>query len=193
MNSSRNNPQGYQIHEKSLRPTPVLLYLLTAAGALIVFLVWSSGVDTAPKMPSTSKTESDASAIMIDEKADRLAALENVQAATKATQPKGEISSMATDPYTRSQYPTTVAKFGKSIPAINDDRRRISEIAIKDPRCNGVSNAQVSSNSPKVNRRYWVECGNLTRLRFDQASIAKGEPVSVQTIQDMGRDGLITD
>ncbi len=100
---------------------------------------------------------------------------------------------MATDPYTRSQYPTTVAKFGKSIPAINADRRKASEIAIKDPRCSGVSNAQVSTNSPKVNRRYWVECGNLTRFRFDQASIAKGEPVSVQTIQDMGRDGLITD
>lgn len=123
----------------------------------------------------------------------RLEGLENIAEAAPPPANPATIEPSAIEPYAAGSYPDTVRKFGKAISAVNADRKAAAKIAAADPRCNGVSNAQVSTRSPMVNRRYWVECGNLTRFRFDEASLAKGEPVSVQTVKDMARDGLITD
>jgi hypothetical protein len=103
------------------------------------------------------------------------------------------VSEMAIASYTRDDYPAVVAKFGSAIPAINRDRKAAADIAALDERCDRVTNVQIASRSPKANRKYWAECGNLTRFRFDEQSLAKGEVLTVQTRGDFIRDGLIQD
>jgi hypothetical protein len=95
--------------------------------------------------------------------------------------------------YTRADYPKLFKRFGKSFPEINADRQSAAKIAANDKRCDVVTNVQIASRSPLLNRKYWVECGNLTRLRFDEGSLAKGEALTVQTEADVIRDGLIVD
>ncbi|WP_194954027.1 hypothetical protein [Sphingopyxis solisilvae] len=106
---------------------------------------------------------------------------------TKTTSP---ITNLAIAPYTKEDYPGVVAKFGSAIPAINADRKKAAEIAARSGACDSVQNSQVSRRSPKDNRHYWVECGNLTRLYFDETSLAEGEPVEIQTKADWLANGL---
>lgn len=100
------------------------------------------------------------------------------------------IDDIAIDPYTRDQYPTTYRKFGATVSALNADRKKAAEIAATYVDCEGVENSQVTTHSPKINRRYWVECSNLTRLYFDEESLAKDRPVELQTKADWIADGL---
>lgn len=100
------------------------------------------------------------------------------------------IEELAIAPYTKEDYPGVVAKFGGAIPAINADRKKAAEIAAQSDACDTVQNSQVSSRSPMANRHYWVECGNLTRLYFDEKSIASGNPVALQTKADWMAEGL---
>ena len=100
------------------------------------------------------------------------------------------IENLAIEPYTKEDYPGVVAKFGSAIPAVNADRKTAAEIAARSDECDSVQNAQVSTRSPKANRHYWVECGNLTRLYFDEASLAKGKPVEIQIKADWLANGL---
>ena len=121
----------------------------------------------------------------------RLRGLNTIKAEFEQPERKGQIDAIALMPYTRDQYPQTVAKFGKAIPALERDRAKAAKIAAAHPDCDVVLNVQVTTRSPKVNRRYWAECSNITRLLFDEASLAAGKSVKVQTVADMGRDGLV--
>lgn len=120
----------------------------------------------------------------------RTRGLQSMKAKFEQPDRKGQIDPIALQPYTRDQYPQTVAKYGKAIPALERDRAKAAEIAAAHPDCDVVQNVQVTTRSPKINRRYWAECSNITRLFFDEASLAEGKPVKVQTVADMGRDGL---
>lgn len=100
------------------------------------------------------------------------------------------IENLAIAPYTKEDYPGVVAKFGSAIPGVNADRKTAAEIAARSDECDSVQNAQVSTRSPKANRHYWVECGNLTRLYFDEASLSEGKPVEIQTKADWLANGL---
>lgn len=100
------------------------------------------------------------------------------------------ISSIAIDAYTRDQYPATFQKFGSAVTNINADRFAAASIAALNPDCDYVENSQVTTRSPKQNRRYWVECRNLTRLYFDEESLARNEAVEVQTKAIWIADGL---
>ena len=114
------------------------------------------------------------------------------------TQPSGparhdqpvRIEGIAVDPYARDQYPATFAKFGGAVVAVNSDRKEAADIAATYADCDYVQNAQITTASPMVNRRYWVECGNLTRLYFDEDSLRKGEPVELQTKANWIANGL---
>ena len=100
-------------------------------------------------------------------------------------------ATMATMPYKRDDYPATFKKFGASlIPQIDADRKKAAEITAMYEACDFVQSTQVTSRSPTSNRHYWVECGNLTRTYFDEASLKKGEPVDLQTKADWIKDGL---
>lgn len=116
--------------------------------------------------------------------------LNSMKAEFEQPERKGQIDPFALMPYTRDQYPQTVAKYGKAIPALERDRAKAAKIAAAHPDCDVVQNVQVTTRSPMVNRRYWAECSNITRLFFDEESLAAGKPVKVQTVADMGRDGL---
>jgi len=100
------------------------------------------------------------------------------------------ISSIASGAYTRDQYPSTFQKFGSAIQQINVDRLAAAKIASLNKDCDYVENSQIITRSPKQNRRYWVECRNLTRLFFDEESLARNEAVTVQTKAKWIRDGL---
>lgn len=97
------------------------------------------------------------------------------------------------DDYTRGDYPALFARFGKVFTEINADRLAAAKIAASDERCDTVANVQIASHTPAINRKYWAECSNLTRFRFDQSSIAQGKAITVQTEADMIRDGLVVD
>ena len=116
--------------------------------------------------------------------------LNAIKAEFEQPERKGQIDPIALMPYTRDQYPQTVAKYGNAIPALERDRAKAAKIAATHPDCDVVLNVQVTTRSPKVNRRYWAECSNITRLFFDEASLTAGKSVKVQTVADMGRDGL---
>ena len=135
------------------------------------------------QMPNTS-----AGADEVSERRER--GLNSMKADFEQPERKGQIDPIALLPYTRDQFPETVAKYGKAIPALERDRAKAAEIAASHPDCDVVQNVQVTTRSPKVNRRYWVECSNITRLFFDEASLLIGQPAKVQTVADMGRDGV---
>lgn len=143
--------------------------------------------------PASGNITNEAEPLLNEFQEARLEGLNNIAAGIEQPRDPADIAPTAVEPYTKRNYPDTVRRFGKAIPAINADRKKAAEIAAGDQRCNGGSNAQIATRSPSVNRRYWVECSNLTRFRFDEASLAKGEPTGVQTVLDMARDGLITD
>jgi hypothetical protein len=106
------------------------------------------------------------------------------------TRPASPIDQGATDPYTRADYPDVVRQFGKLIPTINTERRKVAEIASHDSRCDGVENVQITDKSSKDHRRYMAECANSTRFYFDQTSFTNGVAVGIQTWDDILRDGL---
>lgn len=133
-------------------------------------------------------------AVLAPQKATKTKAAEVSVAAEKPvsaqrTKPVG-ISEIASSAYTRDQYPTTFAKFGSAVRDINADRLKAAKIAALHSDCDYVENAQITTRSLTKNRRYWVECSNLTRLFFDEESLARGEPVEVQTKTIWMRDGL---
>ncbi len=102
-----------------------------------------------------------------------------------------EIDPAAVAPYTEDQYPNVVAKFGSAVRDLNATRRKTAKIAAMDMRCDRVQMAQVTSGSNRFNRRFWVSCDNQTRYFFDDDSLAANQPAGVQTLEDMGRDGLL--
>jgi hypothetical protein len=103
----------------------------------------------------------------------------------------GAIDAIAIDPYTRADYPDVVRQWGKLIPTINRERKLAAAIASKDPRCDGVDNAQITDHGSRTNRHYMVECNNITRLYFDAKSLAEHHPSLVRTEADMGAQGIL--
>lgn len=127
--------------------------------------------DDATEEPSAIASEDDGAAV--------------VERDTPAT-----IRPEAIEPYKASEYPKVVAKWGKTIPAINADRKRAAEIAAQDARCDDVILVQIMNASPRVNRRYYAECENVTRYFFDEKGLNEGRFVDAQTFEDMKKDGL---
>lgn len=103
----------------------------------------------------------------------------------------GTVDPHAYDPYTRADYPDVVRQWGKLIPTINRERKLAATIAAKDPRCDGVDNAQLTDHGSRINRHYMVECNNITRLYFDAKSLAEHRPALVRTEADMGAQGIL--
>ena len=103
----------------------------------------------------------------------------------------GKIDPIAIDPYTRAEYPDVVRQWGKLIPTINRERKRAAQLAAKDPRCDGVDNAQITDHGTRSNRHYMTECNNLTRIYFDSISLEAGRPAVVRTQADMGAQGVL--
>ena len=103
----------------------------------------------------------------------------------------GTIDPIATDPYTRADYPDVVRQWGKLIPTINKERKIAAHIAARDPRCDGVVNAQVTDGGSRDNRHYMTECNNLTRIYFDASSLAHNRAAVVRTQADMGAQGVL--
>lgn len=148
----------------------------------------SAPADSSPAPSNSASTTKTPEEQKLAERRER--GLNAMKAEFEQPERKGQIDPIALMPYTRDQFPQTVAKYGNAIPALERDRAKAAKIAAAHPDCEVVRNVQVTTRSPKVNRRYWVECSNITRLFFDEASLAEGKPAKVQTVADMGRDGL---
>lgn len=103
----------------------------------------------------------------------------------------GTIDPNAYDPYTRADYPDVVRQWARLIPTINQERKLAAQIAAKDARCDGVSNAQITDGGSHTNRHYMAECNNLTRIYFDASALAAHRPALVRTQADMGAQGLL--
>lgn len=103
----------------------------------------------------------------------------------------GTVDPHAYDPYTRADYPDVVRQWGKLIPTINRERKLAANIAAKDPRCDGVDNAQLTDHGSRTDRHYMVECNNITRLYFNAKSLAERRPALVRTEADMGAQGIL--
>lgn len=103
----------------------------------------------------------------------------------------GTIDPIAVDPYTRTDYPDVVAKWGKLVPTLNRERRIAAEIASRDPRCDGVDNAQVTDGGSRSDRHYMAECNNLTRVYFDAKSLSQHRAALVRTQAEMGAQGVL--
>lgn len=103
----------------------------------------------------------------------------------------GTVDPHAYDPYNRADYPDVVRQWGKLIPTINKERKMAAQIAAKDPRCDGVSNAQITDHGSRNNRHYMIECNNITRFYFDGKSLAEHRPALVRTEADMGAQGIL--
>jgi hypothetical protein len=103
----------------------------------------------------------------------------------------GTIDPIAVDPYTRADYPDVVAKWGTLVPILNRERKLAAEIASRDPRCDGVDNAQVTDGGSRTDRHYMAECNNLTRVYFDAKSLAGHRSALVRTQADMGAQGVL--
>jgi hypothetical protein len=101
------------------------------------------------------------------------------------------IDPIAVDPYTRADYPDVVARWGKLVPTINRERKLAAEIASRDPRCDGVDNAQITDRGKRSDRHYMAECNNLTRIYFDSKSLAEHRAAVVRTQADMGAQGVL--
>jgi hypothetical protein len=103
----------------------------------------------------------------------------------------GSIDPIAIDPYTRADYPDVVRQWGALIPTINKERKLAAQIAAKDPRCDGVTNAQLTDGGTRTNRHYMTECNNITRIYFDAKSLAEHRSALVRTQADMGAQGIL--
>lgn len=157
-------------------------------GLLSAIISPSTPADRSPASSNIASTNPTPEAQELAERRER--GLNSMKAKFERPEKKGQIDPVALMPYTRDQFPQTVAKFGKAIPALERDRAKAAKIAAAHPDCDVVQNVQVTTRSPKVNRRYWAECSNITRLFFDETSLAEGRPAKVQTVADMGREGL---
>ncbi|MFV0645415.1 MAG: hypothetical protein ACK5NN_13110 [Sphingomonadaceae bacterium] len=155
--------------------------ILSGVGIIVAIGVISAAM--APNPPSAVAAEN------ASPEADMVAPSPEVPVFARRTAPVG-ISSIASGAYTRAEYPTTFRKFGGAVSDINADRLAAANIAALYEDCDYVENSQITTRSPMQNRRYWVECRNLTRLFFDQESLARGEPVEVQTKAVWLQDGL---
>lgn len=144
-----------------------------------------------PNAAAPAMTKIGAADQLSQEQRDRKVFLENIKADNQDELAHGTIDPLAIEPYTLADYPETVKKFGDLVPTINSARKNAAKIAAKDARCDGVTNAQITSHSTTSDRHYWVECNNVSRFYFDEDSIARGKPSHVQTVDDMGRDGLL--
>jgi hypothetical protein len=102
----------------------------------------------------------------------------------------GTIDAAATDPYNAANYPDVVRRWGKLVPAINRERRLAAAIAARDPRCDGVVNAQITDHGGRSDRHYMTECNNLTRIYFDAKSLAGHRAALVRTEADLGAQGI---
>lgn len=103
----------------------------------------------------------------------------------------GTVDPDAVDPYTRAEYPDVVRRWGKLVPVINRERKLAAGIAAKDPRCDGVDNAQITDHGSRTDRHYMIECNNITRVYFDRRSLAAHRPALVRTEADMGAQGVL--
>ena len=103
----------------------------------------------------------------------------------------GSVDPIAIDPYNRSDYPDVVRKWGGLIPTINRERKVAALIAARDPRCDGVTNAQITGGGTRADRHYMTECNNLTRVYFDARSLAEHRAALVRTEADMGAQGVL--
>lgn len=170
----------------------VWLGLVLTRAAVEAVMADSEPTTSVQSAPVAANQATAAAALASDQelRARRERGLNSMKATSEQPERKGQIDPIALMPYTRDQFPQTVAKYGKAIPALERDRAKAAKIAAAHPDCDVVQNVQVTTRSPKVNRRYWVECSNITRLFFDEASLAEGKPAKVQTVADMGRDGL---
>lgn len=103
----------------------------------------------------------------------------------------GTVNPHAADPYTRADYPDVVRQWGQLIPTINKERKVAAQIAAREPRCDGVVNAQITDHGSRDNRHYMTECNNLTRVYFDAESLAHNRAAMVRTQADMGAQGVL--
>ena len=103
----------------------------------------------------------------------------------------GTIDPIAVDPYTRADYPDVAARWGKLVPTLNRERKLAAAIAAKDPRCDGVTNAQITDHGSRSDRHYMVECNNITRIYFDGKSLDAHRAALVRTEADMGAQGIL--
>jgi hypothetical protein len=103
----------------------------------------------------------------------------------------GTIEPIAVDPYTRADYPDLVRKWGSLIPTINRERLLAAQIASRDSRCDGVTNAQITDHGSRADRHYMTECNNLTRIYFDTKSLSARRSAVVRTEADMGAQGVL--
>ena len=127
--------------------------------------------------------------------ADLLAArkrgLSSESAEDAAPEKTGTIDPIALDPYTRSEYPDVVARWGKLLPTVERERRKAAKLAAADARCDGVDNAQVTDNGTRTERHYVIECNNITRFYFSTASLAQDKSSMVRNAADMGAEGVM--
>lgn len=107
-----------------------------------------------------------------------------------APEKTGTIDPIALDPYTRSEYPDVVARWGKLLPTVERERRKAAKLAAADARCDGVDNAQVTDRGTRADRHYMIECNNITRFYFSTASLTDDRPAMVRNAADMGAQGV---
>ena len=88
---------------------------------------------------------------------------------------KARIPEYVLSPYTRSQYPSTFAKYGSRMADVEAYRRKAAETAARNPKCKQVDVAEISTYKGSLsNMNFWVDCNADTspvRFRFTEREL----------------------
>ena len=88
---------------------------------------------------------------------------------------KARIPEYVLGPYTRSQYPSTFAKYGSRMAEVEAYRRKAAETAARNPKCKQVDVAEISTFKGSLsNMNFWVDCNADTspvRFRFTEREL----------------------
>ena len=86
---------------------------------------------------------------------------------------KAPIESYVLDPYTRSGWPSTFAKYGPRMGEIEAYRRKAAELAASNRQCKKVTASNVSSYKGSLNNlHFWVDCNDgMKRFNFTEREL----------------------
>lgn len=104
-----------------------------------------------------------------------------------------KISSSALLPYTKKDYPKTIAKYGSRLAEIEKLRRKAAEMAIDSGKCDYVLSSELSDSKSELRHLHFlVDCKNSQRVYLDEFQIQKSAPVLTQQEKAWTKESALT-